>query len=183
MDNTQKEEQMLTTLMTIPNWISMLRIPLALVFLQDNPFYRILAILIAMASDGLDGFLARRTKCCTRVGTTLDPMTDKFFVFFVLGILISEERISLLEAACMLCRDFSVILFGLYLILTRQWDNYRFQAIWCGKITTFLQFIVLIALVCQLSVPNYLFSTFIALGFFALGELYYVAQSKKVALE
>lgn len=168
--------------MTLPNWISFLRIPLAFVFLDQNPFYRLLAILIAMASDGLDGFLARKTKCCTRVGTTLDPMTDKFFVFFVLGILIQEGQIQFLEAACMLCRDFSVILFGLYLILTRQWDNYRFQAIWCGKITTFLQFIVLINLSCQISIPHYLFSTFIVLGLFALVELYFVARFKKTVL-
>lgn len=174
---------MLTALMTLPNWISILRIPLAFVFLQQNPFYRVLAILIAMISDGLDGFLARKTRCCTRVGTTLDPMTDKFFVFFALRILIQEQQITLLETACMLCRDFSVILFGLYLILTRQWDNYRFRAIWCGKLTTFLQFIVLVSLACHFPVPNYLFSVFIALGLFALGELYYVAHYKKIAVE
>lgn len=165
-------------MMTIPNWISFLRIPLAFVFLQQDIFYRMAAILLAMASDGLDGFLARRTKCCTRVGTTLDPMTDKFFVFFVLTVLIREQQLTLIQAGCMLCRDFAVILFGLYLILTREWDHYQFRAIWCGKLTTFLQFIVLVTLTLGLQIPEQLFALFIALGLLALGELYFVPHFK-----
>lgn len=158
--------------MTIPNCISLLRIPLAFLFLQQNVFYRFLAIIIAMITDALDGFIARRTKCCTRVGTTLDPMTDKFFVFFVMGVLMQEERMTWLEAICMLCRDFSNILFALYLIVTRQWDNYRFRAIWCGKLSTFFQFLVLLSLTYGIIIPLYAYSVFIILGIAALAEFY-----------
>lgn len=164
-------------MMTLPNLISIIRIPLAFVFLQENPLYRALAILLAMLSDGLDGFLARRTQQCSRVGTTLDPMTDKFFVFFVLSILIQERQMTPFKVSCMLCRDFSVILFGLYLILTRQWDNYRFRAILCGKATTFLQFMVLLSLTFQIIIPDFIFPLFICLGILALAELYFSSYS------
>ncbi|KAF3361707.1 putative CDP-diacylglycerol-glycerol-3-phosphate 3-phosphatidyltransferase [Chlamydiales bacterium STE3] len=159
-------------MMTIPNCISLLRIPLAFFFLQQNVFYRFLAIFIAMLSDGLDGFLARRTKSCSRLGTTLDPMTDKFFVFFVMGIFIQEQRLSLLEATSMLCRDFSNILFAIYLIFSKQWETYRFRAIWCGKLTTFFQFILLLALTYGLDIPEYVYYIFILFGSAALVEFY-----------
>lgn len=166
-------------MMTIPNCISLLRIPLAFLFLQQNVFYRLLAIFISMISDGLDGYIARRTKCCTRVGTTLDPMTDKFFVFFVMGILLQEQRLTWFEAICMMCRDFSNILYALYLILTRQWDNYRFRAIWCGKLTTFFQFLILLSLTYGVMVPEYAYKLFILLGVAALGEFYVTGKFRK----
>lgn len=45
---------------TLPNLISLTRLPLALVFLQENTFYRIAALILAMLSDALDGYYARR---------------------------------------------------------------------------------------------------------------------------
>src|ERR1700761_9544100 len=104
-------------MLTIPNLISLLRLPLALVFLQDNVFFRALALLLAMASDALDGYVARRYKETSRLGSVLDPLMDKFFVFFIMGVFYFEHRLSLWEAGTMLCRDISVILFGCYLAI------------------------------------------------------------------
>lgn len=158
--------------MTFPNLLSFLRIPLALVFLQGDVSLRVAAILGAMLTDFLDGFLARRYQMCSRVGTTLDPMSDKFFVLLAITILFQEGQLTWIAAISMLCRDFAVTLFGLYLILTRQWDNYRFRAIWCGKITTTLQLGVMLALTLHFPVPNGVYAIFILLGILALGELY-----------
>lgn len=166
-------------MLTIPNCISLLRIPLAFFFLQQNVLYRLLAIFIAMISDGLDGFLARRTQSCSRIGTTLDPMTDKFFVFFVMGTLIHEQRLTLLEATFMLCRDFSNIIFAFYLILSKQWKDYRFRAIWCGKLTTFCQFILLLALTYGFAIPFATYYVFILLGTAALFEFFLWGKSTK----
>jgi phosphatidylglycerophosphate synthase len=146
--------------------------PLALLFLQANPTYRAIAILLAMATDGLDGFIARRFHLCNRVGTLLDPIMDKFFVFFVLTVLIGENRLTGVEACLFICRDFSVILYGIYLAIRGRLGSYKFRAIWCGKITTVLQFIVLLGLAFGLELPVYLFIFFIILGIMALGELY-----------
>lgn len=159
-------------MITFPNFLSFLRIPLALAFLQPHVEWRILAILGSMLTDFMDGFLARRYNMCSRVGTTLDPMSDKFFVFAAIAVLISEGQLTWIAAMSMICRDFAVILFGLYLILTRQWDNYRFRAIWCGKIATTLQLGVLLSLTMHYPVPNGIYTCFVVLGLLALGELY-----------
>lgn len=157
---------------TLPNLISLLRIPLALAFLQEQPLVRAGAILLAMLSDGLDGYFARRYSKSSRFGTLLDPVTDKFFVFVVLGILISEHRLSPIEAMAMLCRDFSVIVFGFYLALNGKLSSYKFRAIWCGKVTTVMQLIVLLGLTFHIIFPSFVFASFILLGLLALAELY-----------
>jgi phosphatidylglycerophosphate synthase len=158
-------------MLTIPNILSFIRIPLALLFLQANPYVRAAAILLAMLSDGLDGFLARRYKISSRFGTVLDPVTDKFFGIFVLCVFILEKQLSFPEAAAILSRDFSILLFGCYLLLTQSLQSYRFRALWCGKITTFLQFIVFLALTFHFTIPPYVFILFTVLGAFAFIEL------------
>jgi CDP-diacylglycerol--glycerol-3-phosphate 3-phosphatidyltransferase len=159
-------------MLNIPNFLSFLRMPLALIFLQNDPIYRVLAIFFAMLTDFLDGYIARRYNLVNRVGTVLDPITDKFFVFFVLAVLVRESRLDVWEACILMCRDFSVILYGCYLALKNRLANYKFRAIWCGKITTVLQFIVLIALTLNSSFPRSLYGVFLMLGILALGELY-----------
>lgn len=162
----------MSKVITIPNILSILRIPLALLFLHQNILYRSFAIIFAMITDCLDGFLARRYKISSKIGTTLDPITDKFFVMFVLGVFLTEDRLTLWDAAAFICRDFSVVLFGIYLALTGNLTTYRFRAIWCGKITTTLQFVVLLGLTFQYEIPGYLYTSFIVLGLMALVELY-----------
>src|ERR1700722_11169840 len=58
-----------TRMISIPNFLSLMRFPLALVFLQENRLYRIIAIILALITDGLDGFIARRYKTANRLGT------------------------------------------------------------------------------------------------------------------
>lgn len=158
---------------TLPNTLSILRIPLALAFLQANPVVRATAIVLAMLSDCLDGYLARRYQNSSRFGTLLDPISDKFFVFFVLGILMSENRLSGVQALTILCRDFSVILFTCYLAIKGKLATYECRAIWCGKVTTALQFIVLVGLTFHVTFPPFVFVSFIVLGLLALAELYF----------
>ena len=59
--------------LTIPNLISLLRIPLAILFLKGGVLVRAVAIILAMLSDGLDGYYARRYSQCSKIGTLLDP--------------------------------------------------------------------------------------------------------------
>ncbi len=158
---------------TLPNLISLMRIPLALLFLYENVGLRVVALLLAMISDSLDGFIARRFGKTSRVGTVMDPITDKFFVLFVLYILIIEGRLGIAEAIVMMSRDFAVILFGIYLVIARKMGQYQFRAIYCGKASTFLQFVTIFCLISGWVVPNYFYICFIVLGVLALGELCY----------
>ena len=159
-------------MLTLPNIITLLRFPLALAFFQENPFYRALAVILAMLSDGLDGYLARRYGMISRFGTFIDPLADKLFVLTALGVLLSEKRLLPWEAMTMLCRDFSVLAFGAYLTLKGTFSKYQFRAIWCGKVMTALQFGVLFGLIFQITIPSFIFVFFIVIGLSALVELY-----------
>ena len=113
-------------LLTWPNIFSFSRIPLAFLFLQENPPWRICAVILALLSDGLDGYLARRQRLSSKFGTLLDPFADKFFVLFAAIILIHEGRLNLWQAMAIACRDISVLLFGTYLMLNKRLFKYEF---------------------------------------------------------
>ncbi|HEV8577512.1 MAG TPA: CDP-diacylglycerol--glycerol-3-phosphate 3-phosphatidyltransferase [Thermoanaerobaculia bacterium] len=83
-------------MLNLPNLLSIARIllvpPLVVVLLtkfEGKEWWGLGLFLLAAAMDFLDGFLARRRKQVTRLGTLLDPAADK--------ILISAAFISLVE--------------------------------------------------------------------------------------
>jgi phosphatidylglycerophosphate synthase len=159
---------------TLPNIISLTRIPLALIFLQENIVFRLTALILAMMSDALDGYCARRYKLSSRIGTLLDPLMDKLFVCFVLGIIIQETNpLTPWEIMAFFCRDLAVFIYGCYLILSGKLGQHRFRSIWCGKLSTFFQFIVLICLSLNIVIPPVIFTIFLVLGILALLELYF----------
>jgi CDP-diacylglycerol--glycerol-3-phosphate 3-phosphatidyltransferase len=165
---------------TLPNFLSVLRFPLALAFLQDNPKIRVAALILAMATDCIDGYLARRFNQTTPVGTFLDPLADKFFVAVALFVLTGEGRLAVWEALTMLCRDFSVIIFGSYLLWKGTLSKYQFRSIQSGKLTTTLQLATLLGLTCNFTFPPFVYLSFIALGSLALVELYLDRKRLKV---
>ena len=57
---------------SIPNLISFLRLPMAILFLTPNIILRISIITVAAITDFLDGYIARRYNKITRFGTLLD---------------------------------------------------------------------------------------------------------------
>jgi CDP-diacylglycerol--glycerol-3-phosphate 3-phosphatidyltransferase len=159
-------------MITISNSLSFLRAPLAFIFLQTNPFLRLGAIILAMLTDCIDGYLARKNRSTSRFGAILDPAMDKFFVYFVLSILFWENNLSLWEALAMLSRDFFLCIYGLLMITTGRWKTVIFRAIRWGKVTTALQFIVLIGLSFHVSFSWYTYAAFFFMGALAFFELF-----------
>jgi cardiolipin synthase len=88
-------------LLNWPNRISILRLllvaPFVLLLLYQRTLppwsrYVALGIFVAMAlSDFLDGVLARRLNCQTRLGAILDPLADKVMIVCAVVILAQEE--------------------------------------------------------------------------------------------
>lgn len=158
---------------TASNSLSFIRAPLAFLFLQDNAFIRVLAIFLAMLTDIIDGYLARRNKSVSKLGAVLDPVTDKFFVSFAIAALFLENKLSPFELMAMLSRDCSLCLYGLTMFITNQWRSIiLFKAIRWGKVTTSLQFIALVAATLGIALPWYFFTLFIVLGLLAFFELF-----------
>jgi CDP-diacylglycerol--glycerol-3-phosphate 3-phosphatidyltransferase len=164
-------------MITASNSLSFIRAPLAFLFLQDNSTLRILAIILAMLTDSIDGYLARRSQSVSRFGAILDPTMDKFFVYFAMTVLFLEHKLASWEMAAMLSRDFFLFLFGIIMAAAGRWKSIVFRAIRWGKVTTALQFVVLIGLVLNVSFPWYLFATFIVMGWLAFLELFQTRTS------
>ncbi|MGE5196642.1 MAG: CDP-alcohol phosphatidyltransferase family protein, partial [Anaerolineae bacterium] len=102
-----------------------MRAPAALLFLSENVFLRLFAIGLAMITDSLDGYLARRSRTVTQFGAVFDPAMDKLFVFFTLAVLLFEGKVEAWQACSMISRDFFLIVFGLYLGLSGNWHAYQ----------------------------------------------------------
>jgi CDP-diacylglycerol---glycerol-3-phosphate 3-phosphatidyltransferase len=158
-------------LLTISNSLSFIRAPLAFLFLQENTALRLLAIFLAMLTDSIDGYLARRSRSTSRFGAILDPAMDKFFVYFAMAVFYLEGRMNPIEMSAMLSRDFFLVLYGLLMIVCNRWRDIVFRAIRWGKITTALQFIVLIVITLQISVPWLIYASFLVMGLLAFAEL------------
>ncbi|HSW86131.1 MAG TPA: CDP-alcohol phosphatidyltransferase family protein [Rhabdochlamydiaceae bacterium] len=161
---------------SLSNGLSFLRAPLAFLFLAESTTIRIGAILLAMLTDSIDGYLARRNRCATQFGAILDPAMDKFFVFFVLGILMYEGQLNIWQASAMVSRDFFLCIFGIYLSLSGHWNAYEFKSIRWGKITTALQFFVLIGLTMKVNFSWYLYCFFVLFGVLAFVELWQIKK-------
>jgi CDP-diacylglycerol--glycerol-3-phosphate 3-phosphatidyltransferase len=167
-------------LLTASNVLSFSRGPLAFLFLLHAPWIRATAVLIAMFTDSVDGYLARKSGSTSRFGAVLDPVMDKFFVYFVLSVLFFEHKIELWQALAMITRDLALCIFGTYLILRGKWSSYEVKSIIWGKITTAFQFVVLISISLDYTLPSSVYILFVIFSFIALIELFWRLKFKTV---
>ena len=91
----------MSTLTSLPNLLTLMRIVLIPVFIGVYylPFegaHVAAAIIFALASvtDWLDGFLARRLKQMSPFGAFLDPVADKLLIASTLLVLVSAKDIN-----------------------------------------------------------------------------------------
>ena len=144
-------------MLTLSNTISLLRAPLALLFLFNSTTVRIIAIALAMLSDCVDGFLARKFKNGTFLGKVLDPAMDKFFVYFVMGVFVFEGTLTNLGLGALLIRDLSVFLYVMTTIATFGWNGLVYVPAYSSKMTTLLQFFIIFGLVLGYTPPIMLY--------------------------
>lgn len=163
---------------SLSNGLSLLRAPLALVFFSHSMELRLAAVLLAMFTDALDGFLARKRRSTTQLGAVLDPAMDKLFVLIALSVLYSEGQILLWQATAMITRDFFLLIFAIYLKYSGKWSAYQFGAIRWGKASTALQFIVLICLTVNIVVPVFIYGIFFLFGLLAFVELFQLVKKQ-----
>jgi CDP-diacylglycerol---glycerol-3-phosphate 3-phosphatidyltransferase len=131
----------------LPNVLSLSRLLLAVLFIPAGRAARIALIVVAAASDFLDGWIARRTNTTTRWGALVDPIGDRIFVLVVIVVYLLEGELSLLEAVLFLLRDIAT---ALGFVVARAMPSLRaveLKARFPGKIVTVLQLVTLVALV------------------------------------
>jgi CDP-diacylglycerol---glycerol-3-phosphate 3-phosphatidyltransferase len=145
--------------MNFPNFLTILRIffvPLLVAALvQENVSLRVDGILVtnewlalaiflsAAATDLLDGYLARRWRQVTTIGTLLDPIADKLLVSAALISLVQVRALPAWMAIVIVGREFAVS--GLRSIAAAE--GYTIRASDLGKTKMFSQ---VVAISCML---------------------------------
>lgn len=161
----------------ISNALSLSRGPLAFLFLIPNSIIRASCVILAMLTDSIDGYLARKAQTTSKFGAIIDPIMDKFFVYFLLSILFLEKKINTIEWIAFASRDIAIFIFGSYLLFRSCLKNYEVKSIILGKITTGLQFLFLILLSLNYIIPAWAYLLFIPLALSAFIELFITYKS------
>lgn len=100
-----------------------------------------LVFIIASITDGLDGYIARKTKQITNFGKFLDPIADKLLVTAALIALVERGDLSSWAATIIIAREFIVT--GLRLVSASE--GVVIAASNWGKIKTITQMAAIIA--------------------------------------
>jgi cardiolipin synthase len=155
--------------LTLPNAISLLRVPLAAGFVAaGGVIERGIILTFAAASDYFDGWTARHLNQRSRTGELLDPITDKIFAFVTITTFYVRGAVSGPELAIVLARDFYTSLAFLIAAVFRL--PIRFRARVTGKVVTALQIALVTSLVFLPSLKTPLIGLTAAAAFVAIGD-------------
>lgn len=98
----------------IPNAICIVRVllvfPLVLALLEDRYGLALTLVVVAGASDALDGFLAKTFDWRTRLGSLLDPGADKLLVTSVFIVLTYLGWVPVLLTVIVIMRDVIIVI-------------------------------------------------------------------------
>jgi len=124
--------------LTLANTISMLRAAAAIpiIYTLNYPEMRTVTaviIILAILSDALDGYLARRAHEVTHVGMWLDPIADFIIITSVVLYLVILEIFPLWFFIFYIVRHFLIAVPALYFVNTGQ---YILHSNWWGKWST-----------------------------------------------
>jgi cardiolipin synthase len=125
--------------LTVPNAISAARIAsipvfVALILDHDTTTPGLILFAIVVATDWIDGTIARRTGQVSDLGKVLDPVADRLAIAAGLIGLVLRGIFPLWAAAAILVRDLAVLVGGAVALFRR---GIRLEVRWIGKLATF----------------------------------------------
>jgi cardiolipin synthase len=128
-----------SAILTIPNALSALRIAMIPVFVpliihRGTEAGGILVFAAVVATDWVDGFVARRIEQVSEFGKVLDPVADRLAIAAGLVALVVRHAFPAWAAGLILGRDVAVLLVGGVLLARRR---LRIDVRPLGKIATF----------------------------------------------
>jgi cardiolipin synthase len=183
------DEQVSTRILTIPNILTFVRMGLIPVFATLLVYGRetsaLLVFAIAGISDGVDGFIARRMKQQSELGTIIDPIADKLlmttaFVMLTIPGLLDPGRhlpVPFWVTAAVIGRDVLIVTVAMAITLMTGFRG--FQPSWLGKASTFVQVAAVILILVAAVFPQlngiYLPTTYTIVTLFAvLSGIHYI---------
>ena len=153
---------MSSKVITVPNLLTFLRMALIPVFASllfyGSSGWALIVFIIAGISDGVDGFVARRFKQESELGTILDPIADKLLMttaFIVLALPnLLQPRVPFWVSAAVIGRDVLIVaVAGAINVMT---GFHGFKPSWLGKLSTFVQ-VLAVGLILLAAVFGYSF--------------------------
>jgi CDP-diacylglycerol--glycerol-3-phosphate 3-phosphatidyltransferase len=153
-----------------------------LYYSDQRQFLRIVALAIfclAVVSDAVDGYIARKSKQHSPAGLILDPLGDKLLLmsaFICLNVVALPISFPLFVVLIVLSRDVIILLGALVIFLVKQKLNIM-PTRW-GKLTTTFQMAAVIAVLLQL--PVSCIAWWLAVGFTVISGVDYVMRGFKV---
>lgn len=151
--------------MNIANKISIFRILSVPFFIAclvyyspDKDFLRFVALavfILAVVSDAVDGYIARKSKLKSKAGLVLDPLADKvllisaFICLYLIKGLPKGINLPFWVSLIVISRD-AIILLGAVVIYLVKQDLNIHPTRW-GKLTTLFQMVTVIGVLAQFS--------------------------------
>jgi cardiolipin synthase (CMP-forming) len=165
--------------LTVPNAISALRIALIPVFValivdHDTTTAGLVMFGCVVATDWVDGTIARRTGQVSELGKVLDPVADRLAIAAGIIALAIRGVFPVWAAVAIIARDVAVLGVGLFLLARR---HVRIEVRWIGKVATFSLMVAVPAIAWgALALPLAAAATAVGWVCFAVGIVeYYIA--------
>lgn len=132
----------------IPNLLTVLRIllvvPIVWLLLQERFGETLILFVIAGATDGIDGFLAKQFGWTSALGGILDPLADKLLLTSTILVLGWQENLPSWLVAIVVLRDVMIVLLAIgyhYLI-----EPLKPEPIFISKINTLSQILLVLTI-------------------------------------
>ena len=127
----------------VPNLITLSRLVIVIaIFFQSTPFdFEVINLIIFIAivglSDSLDGTVARRFNLVSKLGTILDPFTDR--VVFILLLIWVRDFIPSYFLIGIIFREILILFGSLIVLFTKREIKVSNK----GKVSTVLMFVII----------------------------------------
>jgi len=159
--------------MNLANKFSFVRLFLTPIFVLTILYYRVdnillaslpvIIFLLAIITDGVDGFIARRYDQATRLGAVLDPLADKFLItvaFIALTFTTTippHLRIPPWVLIVVITRDIFIVTGAS--IIYMMFEYIEFKPSLLGKITTFIQMVTILSVLLRFNYSYVIWNT------------------------
>jgi len=135
----------------LPNLITISRIalvPLLILLLKEQDYLSALIVFfVAGASDGLDGWIAKRFNFKSRLGSILDPAADKILLVSAYVMLTVLGHVPFWLMLTVGFRDLLIV--GGYLVYTSQVGSVHMRPSYISKFNTLMQITLIVVILVQ----------------------------------
>ncbi len=176
--NSESSNQRASLLRHIPNGITCIRILIAAIFPFCPESIHLELILLGLATEFLDGFIARLFRWTSYLGQNLDSLADKLFVLSVSLTWVWLGKLTVLQWLLLGVRDFGVMFILITVFFLGKIHSMKsFKARFPSKLTTVLQYLVFLLVLVgyqQLIMPLVLITA--ATGVMAIVQYIYILK-------